>query len=348
MADDTRGVAPAYRGPKNFFFSLRNNLTTCSFQSQQNIKVMPEPVTLTTGAIVAGSALLGTGANAYVTGRMNKRSMKFAREMYERQKADNLAFWRMQNQYNSPQAQMQRFQEAGLNPHLIYGRGDSGQAGLMTAPHPGKPQFDVPDFSGIGNAGVGLAGIYDLEMKAAQADNLRTQNTVLIQEALLKAAQTLNIGAQTERSEFDLEFEKELRDVSAEARREALRQLKTNIQLSENKDAREALANSMSLKEAAERMLNMKVQRSKTAVDTQKSRADIVRTHTEIERLRENMNLLRQQGQLNEFEISLRKLGLSYSDPLYQRLAARFLDAAQKLDKPSFQKSVKEFLKSLF
>lgn len=43
---------------------------------------------------------------------------------YQRQ----VAMWHMQNQYNSPEQQMQRFGAAGLNPHLIYGQGNPGNA----------------------------------------------------------------------------------------------------------------------------------------------------------------------------------------------------------------------------
>lgn len=39
--------------------------------------------------------------------------------------------WNLQNLYNSPKAQMQRFKQAGLNPNLIYGRGSSGNATAM-------------------------------------------------------------------------------------------------------------------------------------------------------------------------------------------------------------------------
>ena len=42
--------------------------------------------------------------------------------MYDRQRADALADWNMQNQYNSPAEQMKRYKEAGLSPHLIYGQ----------------------------------------------------------------------------------------------------------------------------------------------------------------------------------------------------------------------------------
>jgi len=39
--------------------------------------------------------------------------------------------WHMQNLYNSPKAQMQRFEQAGLNPNLIYGQGSPGNASAM-------------------------------------------------------------------------------------------------------------------------------------------------------------------------------------------------------------------------
>lgn len=40
-----------------------------------------------------------------------------------------------QNQYNSPSAQMDRFKQAGLNPHLIYGQGSPGnQSSPLTFP----------------------------------------------------------------------------------------------------------------------------------------------------------------------------------------------------------------------
>ena len=40
----------------------------------------------------------------------------------------NLEQWNAQNAYNTPQAQMQRYMEAGLNPNLMYGQGSSGNA----------------------------------------------------------------------------------------------------------------------------------------------------------------------------------------------------------------------------
>lgn len=50
----------------------------------------------------------------------------WSERMQNQQNRFNLDMWHMANKYNSPQAQMARFKEAGLNPHLIYGKGTPG------------------------------------------------------------------------------------------------------------------------------------------------------------------------------------------------------------------------------
>ena len=41
---------------------------------------------------------------------------------------EQLNLWNLMNEYNSPSSQMQRYQEAGLNPNLIYQQGTPGNA----------------------------------------------------------------------------------------------------------------------------------------------------------------------------------------------------------------------------
>lgn len=50
------------------------------------------------------------------------------RKQWEDQNLWRHQFWNLQNEYNHPSAQMARFKEAGLNPHLIYGKGTAGNA----------------------------------------------------------------------------------------------------------------------------------------------------------------------------------------------------------------------------
>lgn len=46
----------------------------------------------------------------------------------QQEQAYNLELWKLQNEYNSPAAQMQRYQDAGLNPNLIYGQQNQASA----------------------------------------------------------------------------------------------------------------------------------------------------------------------------------------------------------------------------
>lgn len=280
---------------------------------------MPDPVTI--AALIGGGAqLLGGGINAFSQGNMNRKNRRWSLDMYNRQRSDNLSNWFLQNQYNSPQAQMERFQAAGLNPNLIYGQGNSGPAGAVAPSNPDTPQTRAPEWGG-GLQSAGLTAVnamYDLEIKKATADNLKSQGTVIAQEALLKQAQTRATEVGANRGQFNLDFESEFRDISGDARRESLRQLKTNTDLAINRDAREALTNSSNLQEAAQRMLSMQVQRIQTGVDTEQKRA-------EIARIRENVRLMQQDGTLKSLDIQLRRAGIMPHDPMYARVGARLL-----------------------
>jgi len=293
---------------------------------------MPAPLAALAPAIIAGgAALAGTGLTAFGTGRMNRKSIQFSREMYERQQRDNLHNWNLQNTYNSPQAQMQRFMDAGLNPHLIYGQGNSGPAGQHDTPNPQTPQFRAPDFSSIGGAATSaLNAYYDLDLKAATTDNVRAQLDVIRQEQALKEAQTAQTLASTERSRFDLGLETELRPISLDTRKEALRQTQTNIDLSMKDYALRAAQTSSSVSEAASRMLKMQEEMKTLRLGRSQTRLGMRAMEQDIERTKENINLLRQQGMLNDLDIQLKKDGIMPHDPLWARTVSRFLTYATK------------------
>lgn len=93
-------------------------------------------------AIAAGSLIF----NAIGQRKQNKENRKFA----EYQALVNQQNLESQLQYNAPKSQMQRYQDAGLNPNLIYGQGNPGN---QTAPlqYPdAKPADFQSAFSQIG------------------------------------------------------------------------------------------------------------------------------------------------------------------------------------------------------
>lgn len=93
-----------------------------------------DPIT-TSALIYGGTALAGMAAQ----GGANYKNRKMMREgqQFEQQ------MWEQSNQYNSPQAQMERLKQAGLNPNLIYGSGNvSGNTTQATQPKAHVPQVE--------------------------------------------------------------------------------------------------------------------------------------------------------------------------------------------------------------
>ena len=86
------------------------------------------------GSYVAESLPDSRQAQQQVFGSYSKRDMNdysaaaYNYLMKQQEQAYNLELWHLMNEYNSPSAQMQRYQDAGLNPNLIYGQQNTASA----------------------------------------------------------------------------------------------------------------------------------------------------------------------------------------------------------------------------
>jgi len=147
---------------------------------------------------------------------------------------------------------------------------------------------------------------------------LLAQNAVILQEAILKASQIEATDVGTNRKRFDLAFESELRDVSADARREAVRSLRNATDIALRRDDREAVMQASNLQEAVERMANMRIQRLNIGADTRQKNAEILR-------IRENVRQMQLDGTLKKLNIALRRQGIMPHDPMYARVGARLI-----------------------
>lgn len=285
------------------------------------------PIGAAGAAIIAGAAsLAGTGAQAYAQGRMNKKTIRFAREMQALQRNQALDDYHMQNEYNSPTAQMQRFRDAGLNPNLIYGQTNEGATVRSSDTPSWNPR--TPTWDTLGNAPrASLAAYYDVQLKEAQTDNLTAQNSVYVQDAALRAAQTAATVQSTAKTEFELGQARSLAGISLEAAKADLinKQQSNTIQL--NQEERNAAITSSNLKEAAERILEIRARALKTSTDTQTSRL-------EQDRIRKSIHDLDKNIELKQLDINLKQKGINPSDPMYLRVLGQFL---QGLKLPTIQ-----------
>lgn len=261
--------------------------------------------------IGAGSSFLGQQANAQSQQQQNAIDQQYSTQMYERQKADSIEFWNMQNQYNDPQAQMARLQNAGLNPNLVYGNGGGSQtAGPVSTPDFHQVSRRPPEWgNAVQSAGLGfLNSLYDLDIKQAQVDNLKAQNTVIQQDAILKGSLINATDMRFSKDKFQLELDQMF---GGDAYAELVRQRRVTTDNSLDENARRAALTSSSLRESAERLLNMKESRIHSATD----RA----------RLRSQIDIMSKEGALKDLEIQLRKIGLSPNDPWWSRIVARVI-----------------------
>lgn len=272
---------------------------------------MPDTTSSDTAAYVnAASNAINNASGILAQSSLNRKTRKWNEEMYQKQRQDAIADWDKQNLYNHPTQQMARLREAGLNPNLVYGKGadNTSQAVRSTDVKSWNPQ--APDFSGFTTP---FADMYNFEMKQAQIDNLRVQNTVLTQEAILKAASTASTLQQTEKGKFDLGLAQDLRSTSLQAAQESLRKLTADTDYTLHQDERAALQSSQSLKEGVERILNMRSQRATDSTH---------RAH-----LRQQIENLTKDAKLKELDIELKKLGIQPTDNIFLRAAGRVLNS---------------------
>lgn len=89
-------------------------------------------------AAIAAASLIGN----WISSRAQKKSNQ---ELAEFQASANERYLKNQLDYNTPQQQMLRFQEAGLNPNLVYGQGNPGNQSAALS----YPDVKPPDLQAI-------------------------------------------------------------------------------------------------------------------------------------------------------------------------------------------------------
>lgn len=176
-------------------------------------------------AIIGGlGSIVGSAIGAGAQRRANIQNMQLAKYQNNWQTAENekayarsVEMWNMQNQYNSPTAQMSRLRQAGLNPNLVYGSGVTGNsAGSAPQYQPAKIQRATMEPYRGWNLGLSDAVSMYMAMRQnkAQVENMEAQNKLIKEQARTEGIRQGNIAMSTARSGFDLNLARELRNVS--------------------------------------------------------------------------------------------------------------------------------------
>ena len=169
--------------------------------------------------------------------RQNEANMKMAEYTYNK----DLEMWNKANAYNTPEAQMQRIEDAGLNKNMIYGSGSVTGNSTGTLPKYTQPQQTVPKgiAQQIGETVPRMVNTFqDMAMKQVQMDNVKAQtqrtenensNSDLERALLLAKANQMGVSTKllTQKYGFNAQlnpFTLDLAKTQAMARKEGFRQ----------------------------------------------------------------------------------------------------------------------------
>lgn len=132
------------------------------------------------------AAVLGVAQGAFSLAQQEQQRYQ-QRQTSEHQFHRDLMMWDMNNKYNSPQAQMGRLKEAGLNPNLAFGSGSvtGNTSGSIPKYQSFNPEYKSTPVE-FGSALDYLNKYQDLKSKAAQTDNILEQNRTIKLENAIK------------------------------------------------------------------------------------------------------------------------------------------------------------------
>lgn len=154
------------------------------------------------GAALIGGAVGGLtqGIGSYLSYKGQKSANQTNIRLAQEAREHDLDMWNRQNEYNTPAMQMQRLEDAGLNPRLIYGSGTASTGNAVQAQKAPTPEVQNELASMKALNAAPLIGLYqDWQVKKAQIDNLEAQKDVYTQNAI---GQSIANAFQKERQPY--------------------------------------------------------------------------------------------------------------------------------------------------
>lgn len=150
----------------------------------------------------AGAALIGSGISAAAqlgsSVVKNRKSFKYSKKLAEFQNDINLRNWNLQNAYNSPQSQMARLKQAGLNPNLVYQNGGaSTAAGDINAPSAGQFELENPYTASMSQFQNMLQALTQKDAVAAEIDRKIAETEGIKSDNIFKGEHAKYVSDET-------------------------------------------------------------------------------------------------------------------------------------------------------
>lgn len=249
-------------------------------------------------------------------GIQNQKNKQLAEYQFQR----NQEMWHLQNQYNSPKAQMDRLRQAGLNPNLVYGTGSV--AGLNTGR---PPEYQKPDYqlntSGLTQNPMDLLGQYtQIKNIQAQTDNTKAQTNNAELDAGLKAIESIIMRKQGEKeginvslAEIELEIANRTKDYQVQAAEQEVEKRKTEVL--------KGMAETAGTKQRTE------YEKELFPTTQEKAKADVLQTKQQTRSLTEQQKATAQDIIFKKYENEWAEIGITKSDDVRIRLLVEAMRA---------------------
>lgn len=282
--------------------------------------------------------IIGQVISTIGAGRQNRKNIEYAREnrdiqhewdrqSYERQRKDALDDYERQNRYNSPAQQMQRFKEAGINPHAQFaqGRGEN-TGGVIRSSTPSRTSTPPPQMTSNAFEGFSTVNPMDelgkyIAVKQGQQNVNKTaaETELLLMEQVTKGIDQIGKMIDNTNKQLDSK-EKEIRlKYLDEIQMALINKYKVESQSTAagtvaTQDANKR-ANQLqpgAIQKQAQEIIALKASSAKTKADK-----------LNVEQMTKNAA---KTEQLQALELRLKEAGLDGSDPLYIKAVVRYLN----------------------
>lgn len=132
---------------------------------------------------MAASAI-GAIGNFFTGGASARKQYQYQSKLMDKQNQQQIDFWKMNNEYNTPFNQRARLEQAGLNPDLMYG----GSGNMYQSQMPGVASGSAPNVD-YGSFSDNLRFAMQAQVMDAQVSKIEQENKLLAEQALNQAQQ---------------------------------------------------------------------------------------------------------------------------------------------------------------
>lgn len=133
------------------------------------------------GNIASGA--IGAIGNLFTGGMSARKQYQYQSKLMDKQNQQQIDFWKMNNEYNTPFNQRARLEQAGLNPDLMYG----GSGNMYQSQMPGAASGSAPNVD-YGSFSDNLRFAMQAQVMDAQVSKIEMENKLLAEQALSQAS----------------------------------------------------------------------------------------------------------------------------------------------------------------